>query len=269
MATLNVNIASASETEEGIIEIATQAETNTGADDLKALTPKKLADSDLAGDVVTNNAKVGITAGQASDITDNNAKNTNATHTAEVTGSGALTVNKTAISNKALVTAVAGDHVLIGDASNSNNLKKVNVSDFLGGGTDTIIYQYTHSSGTNLSDTSDFFIMFGGTTMGNTNNSSARAPIASGKVVRVDIVSYVAGTFGTSEDSTVTFEHSDGASSDVISSVVKFDARNNLYSITGLSIDVVAGFSWIKLDTPVFVTNPTGAKIAIILYMEL
>lgn len=51
----------------------------------------------------------------------------NATHTGEVTGATVLTVDKTAISNKTLVTAAKGDHVLIGDASDSDNLKKVKV----------------------------------------------------------------------------------------------------------------------------------------------
>ena len=49
----------------------------------------------------------------------------NATHTGEVTGSGALTVNPTAISNKSSVTAATDDEVLIGDTSDSGNLKKV------------------------------------------------------------------------------------------------------------------------------------------------
>ncbi len=82
-------------------------------------------------EVVANNAKVGITPTQASDITTNNAKITNATHTGEVTGSGALTVDPTAISNKASVTPAAGMEVLVNDAG---TLKKANVSDFLGGG---------------------------------------------------------------------------------------------------------------------------------------
>lgn len=51
----------------------------------------------------------------------------NATHTGEVTGTTVLTVDKTAISNKTLVTAAKGDHVLVGDASDSDNLKKVKV----------------------------------------------------------------------------------------------------------------------------------------------
>ncbi|MEA2037317.1 MAG: hypothetical protein U9O94_07435, partial [Nanoarchaeota archaeon] len=69
-----------------------------------------------------------------SDTATNNAKVTNATHTGEVTGSGALTVDKTAISNKGAVTAVDTDYVLIGDTSDANNLKKALVSDLTGGG---------------------------------------------------------------------------------------------------------------------------------------
>ena len=61
-----------------------------------------------------------------SDTTANNAKVTNATHTGEVTGSGALVINKTAISNKTIVTYdAAADYVLITDGSDSDNLKKV------------------------------------------------------------------------------------------------------------------------------------------------
>lgn len=63
----------------------------------------------------------------------NTAKVTNATHTGEVTGSGALTVDKTAITGKGAVTAVGADYVLISDTGDSGNLKKALVSDFGGG----------------------------------------------------------------------------------------------------------------------------------------
>jgi hypothetical protein len=69
-------------------------------------------------------------------VTANTAKVTNATHTGEVTGSGALTLGPTAITNKTLVTASSADHVLISDVSDSGNLKKALVSDLLGSGTD-------------------------------------------------------------------------------------------------------------------------------------
>jgi len=62
----------------------------------------------------------------------NTAKATNATHIGEVTGSGALTLDSTSISNKASVTAASGMEVLVNDAG---TLKKSDASDFLGGGT--------------------------------------------------------------------------------------------------------------------------------------
>jgi len=62
----------------------------------------------------------------------NTAKVTNATHTGEVTGATALTVDKTAITNKTAVTLDGADYVLFSDTSDSGNLKKGLVSD-LGG----------------------------------------------------------------------------------------------------------------------------------------
>lgn len=56
------------------------------------------------------------------------------THTGEVTGSVALVLDKTAITNQSIVTAVGTDYALVSDTSDSGNLKKVLVSDFSGGG---------------------------------------------------------------------------------------------------------------------------------------
>lgn len=79
-----------------------------------------------------------FTSGQISDfasavsgnaaVAANTAKVSNATHTGEVTGSTALTVQSSAISNKSLVTAANGMEVLVNDAG---VLKKVNANDFL------------------------------------------------------------------------------------------------------------------------------------------
>ena len=49
--------------------------------------------------VVANTAKVGITSGQASEITANTAKVTNADHTGEVTGSTGLTITDGVVTN--------------------------------------------------------------------------------------------------------------------------------------------------------------------------
>lgn len=59
---------------------------------------------------------------------------TNATHTGEVTGSGALTLDATAITNRTIVTAVGSDYVLISDTSDSGLLKRALASDLAGGG---------------------------------------------------------------------------------------------------------------------------------------
>ena len=75
-----------------------------------------------------------LTQAERDAITANTAKVSNATHTGDVTGSGALTISSTAITGKPLVTAASADHVLIADASDSDNLKKVQVSDLTGGG---------------------------------------------------------------------------------------------------------------------------------------
>lgn len=68
----------------------------------------------------------------------------NATHTGEVTGATALTVDKTAITNKTLVTAASADKVLIADASDTDNLKYVTAQSIadLGGGGGSADYKY-------------------------------------------------------------------------------------------------------------------------------
>lgn len=120
----------------------TSSGTNTGDQDLTNYFLKTADDTDDVTVGATNKfataaekTKVGfIAVTQAvdldvieSDTVTNNAKVTNATHTGQVTGSGALTVDKTAISDQSSVVAAADDVVLIGDTSDSSNLKKVTV----------------------------------------------------------------------------------------------------------------------------------------------
>jgi len=87
--------------------------------------------------IALNTAKTGITAGQASEISANTAKVTNATHTGDVTGTTVLTLDATAITGQTLVTADALDHVVIADASDGA-LKKALVSDL---GADNFVQQ--------------------------------------------------------------------------------------------------------------------------------
>ena len=147
----------------GAWESATTTEINTGTDVTRTITPAGLSGSQLQTDVTTNNSKVtnvttnlseGTTTNTTVDVNSsdgtnatlvaasttragvmtkakfdevvvNNAKVTNATHTIDVTGSGALTINKVAITNKTSITAAATDEILISDASDGGNLKRV------------------------------------------------------------------------------------------------------------------------------------------------
>lgn len=88
-----------------------------GADDNYVTDAEKVVIGNTSGTNTGDNAVNTLYSGLVS----------NATHTGEVTGSTALTVDKTAITGKTEVTAAVGDHILIADASDSGNLKKVTV----------------------------------------------------------------------------------------------------------------------------------------------
>jgi len=61
----------------------------------------------------------------------NNSKVSNATHSGEVIGDAALALDKSAINNKTLVVPAAGDMLLVADASDLDNLKKIDVANFV------------------------------------------------------------------------------------------------------------------------------------------
>jgi len=71
-----------------------------------AVTADKLANS-INTEITANTAKTGITSGQASAITANTAKVTNATHSGEVTGATALTIVADTVTNAKLANMVA------------------------------------------------------------------------------------------------------------------------------------------------------------------
>ena len=85
------------------------------ADD--AVTADKLANS-INSEIAANTAKTGITSGQASAITANTSKVTNATHTGDVTGSGALTIANDAVTIDKIADAVI---VTASEGIGSNN----------------------------------------------------------------------------------------------------------------------------------------------------
>lgn len=103
----------------------------------------------------------------------------NVTHTGEVTGATALTVDKTAITGKTLVTAVGTDYVLISDTSDGGNLKKALASDLAGAGGSGItrsINSISAPQSAGATALTDYIYLISGTTtltlptaVGNTN----------------------------------------------------------------------------------------------------
>ena len=84
------------------------------ADD--AVTEDKLANA-INTTIAANTAKTGITSGQASAITANTAKVTNATHTGDVTGATALTIGN----DKVVTAMILDDNVTADKLANSIN----------------------------------------------------------------------------------------------------------------------------------------------------
>jgi hypothetical protein len=89
-------------------------ETGMIADD--AVTAAKLANS-INTEIAANTAKTGITTSQASAITANTAKVTNATHTGDVTGATALTIGN----DKVVTAMILDDNVTAAKLANSIN----------------------------------------------------------------------------------------------------------------------------------------------------
>lgn len=74
---------------------------------------------------------------------------------------------------------------------------------------------------------------------------------------------YVAGTLGTTENSTLRILVNASSSTD-ITTTLQMNATTVLFNNTGLSIPLIAGdYFQIILITPVFVTNPTSVSMSI------
>jgi len=256
MATHNINITvpDADETTKGIIEIATQAETNTGTDDTKALTPLKLEQSDLVQTTVAANT----------------AKVTNATHTGQVTGSGALTVDKTAITDQTTATVASGDLVLISDIDNSNNLKKVTAQSIadLGGGSGTNFVTYFHINNYTFPDGANAKIDQTASVSAGVLYDMVPLPDCTLKAVYTTVSSN--STIASGEDNVLKVVSNGGADTFTVASDFKLNANRTLYQeYTGLSEAITAGGSYIQIDVGTLATNPAATKVKVILEIEI
>lgn len=95
--------------------------TALGADDNYVTDAEKIVIGNTSG---TNTGDNAVNSNYSSLVT-------NATHTGEVTGSGALTLDKTALSNRTDTVITASDVILFGDATDTGNLKKDTVQGIL------------------------------------------------------------------------------------------------------------------------------------------
>jgi len=132
----------------------TVTEVNDGADeDLEIDVVEANVDHDALSNFVANE-HIDWTAAGAGTIdqtnyVDNDTVYSHPNHTGEVTstGDGAQVVDKTAITNKTLVTADVADTILIADYSDSDNLKKVTVQTIAdlasGGGGSSAVFNIT------------------------------------------------------------------------------------------------------------------------------
>ena len=121
---------------------------------IAANTAKTGITSGQASAITANTAKTGITSGQASAITANTAKVTNATHTGDVTGSGALTIATDAVTTTKILDGAI-------------TAAKINSAVALGGpslGTDSVIRTNAQTISENI-------------TIGATTNGMSAGPI--------------------------------------------------------------------------------------------
>ena len=102
-----------------------------------ANTAKTGITSSQASAITANTAKTGITSSQASAITANTAKTTNATHTGEVTGSGALTIASNVVdeANLKVSNSPTNGYMLTAQSGNTGGLTWAAAG---GGGTEFI-----------------------------------------------------------------------------------------------------------------------------------
>jgi len=216
-----------------------------------------------------------------SDISTNNAKVSNATHTGDVTGSGALTIGAKKVLSSMMEDGTDGElftwdalgvisKVAVGASgqvltSNGVGTKPTFQS---GGGTDTICYLFFTTAGVNLADTSVYHLGWG-TALTTNINGFVHVAFPAGTITRVMINANAAGTIGSSEEGTLDMFTNSGATDDEITATMKIDtSRNTFQDVTGLSITAEAGLAYIKFTAPTWATNPTAVKICVAVFIE-
>ena len=107
------------------------------------------------------------------------------------------------------------------------------------------------------------------TTLQTSANAVAHIPLPAGTITEAYIGVYNASTFASGENITVKFASDGGATTDTLSSTVTATSRHQEFIITGLSIPISAGRTFININTPNFATNPTSVQFRVAIKLEV
>lgn len=136
------------------------------------------------------------------------------------------------------------------------------------GGSTALAFSYFNVSNSSLADNATYRL--GQMTSLQTSvNAVAHIPLPSGTITEAYIGVYNASTFASGENITVNFLSDGGATSNTLSSTVTATSRHQEFIITGLSISINAGRTFVNIETPSFTTNPTAVQFRVGIKLEL
>ncbi len=179
-----------------------------------------------------------------------------------------ITLDGTLITDQSAVTPVAGDFLLLSDTSDSGDLKKVDASDFLGGGTDHASFLFFHVN--NYSFPDGVSAKFSVITSVAPGVIYTLRPLPAGTIKAVYTQVGSNSTIASSEDCVLKIITNDGADSFTVATDFKLNANRTLYQeYTGLSEAVTAGGAYIQIEVPTLATNPLATTVRVEVLMEL
>ena len=136
------------------------------------------------------------------------------------------------------------------------------------GGSTALAFSYFNVQNSSLADRT-IYRLGQMTSLQTSVNAVAHIPLPAGTITEAYIGVYNASTFASGEDIAISFVSDGGATSNTLSSSVTADSRHQEFIITGLSISINAGRTFINIETPAFATNPTATQFRVGIKLEL
>jgi hypothetical protein len=133
---------------------------------------------------------------------------------------------------------------------------------------DSILISYFNVSNSSLADNRDYYLGQMTGLQGNAN-SIAHIVLPVGTITEAYIEVFCASTLASGENIRVSFVSDGGATINTLSSTVTATSKHNYFLITGLSISIVDGGTYINITTPTFTTNPTAVQFRVGVKLEL